>query len=129
MFDGVTRMKTYNLHKSNICFKCYNFFDRIDSHLAHKHLQRGTQEFRDLLATYYKQSRKVLTAEDFFGRRKVHNVQILYSKTEKFSNGESEQGSPEEQAPPNASTNEPAKKEPAAKKAINKTSRQQLLRK
>ena len=28
MFDSI--MKTYNLHKPNICFKCYSFFDWIE---------------------------------------------------------------------------------------------------
>ena len=36
------------------------------NNLAHKHLQRGTQEFQDLLATYYKQTKKVITAQDTF---------------------------------------------------------------
>ena len=60
------------------------------NNLAHKHLQRGTQEFQDLLATYYKQTKKVITAQDTFSGQKVHNVQILYSKIKKFSSGESE---------------------------------------
>lgn len=127
MFDSVTRMKTYDLHKSNICFKCYTFFDRIDNHLAHKHLQRETQEFKDLLATYYKQSKKVVTAEDTFSDQKIHNVQILYNKIEKFNNGEIEQESPEEEAPPNAATNEPEKRKPA-NKTTSKTSARNSLK-
>ena len=66
MFDAVTRMKTYDLYKPNICFKCYTFFDRLDNHLAHKHFQRGTQELRDILQTYYKKTKTVLTADDTF---------------------------------------------------------------
>ena len=127
MFDSVTRMKTYDLHKSNICFKCYTFFDRIDNHLAHKHLQRETQEFKDLLATNYEQSKKVVTAEDTFSSQKIHNVQILYNKIEKFNNGEIEQESPEEEAPPNAATNEPEKRKPA-NKTTSKTSARSSLK-
>ena len=59
------------------------------NNIAHKHLQRGTQEFQDLLATYNKQTKKVITAQDTFSGQKVH-VQILYSKIKKFSSGESE---------------------------------------
>ena len=112
----------HDLHKPNLCFKCYTLFDWLDNHLVLKYLQRGTQEFWDLSATYYKQSKKVLKAEDIFTGQKVHNVQILYIKIEKFNSRESEQESPEEQAPPNASTDEPPKEESAANKTTNKTS-------
>lgn len=88
----------------------------------HKHLQRGTQEFKDLLATYYKQSIKVLKAEDTFSGQKVHNVHTLFNKIEKFNSGESEEDFPEKEAPLKDSTNEPEKTEPATSKTRKKTS-------
>ena len=107
--------------------KCYTLFDRLDNHLAHKHLQRGTQEFKDLLATYYKQTKKLLKAEDTFSGQKVHNVHTLFNKIEKFNSGESEEDFPEKEASLKDSTNEPGKTEPAASKTRKKASASRSL--
>ena len=94
------------MHKPNICFKCYTFFDRLDNHLAHKHFQRGTQEFRDILQTYYKKAIAILTAEDTFSHHQVHNVQALYNKIEKFNSDDSQEELSQGQAQPTAATDE-----------------------
>ena len=109
------------MHKPNICFKCYTFFDRLDNHLAHKHFQRATQEFRDTLQSYYNKSKAILTAEDTFSHHQVHNVQVLFDKIEKFNSGDSEEEPSEGQTQsttpidqptmePTAATDQPTKK-------------------
>ena len=126
MFDAITRMKTYDLHKPNICFKCYTFFDRLDNHLAHKHFQRGTQEFRDTLQSYYNKSKAILTAEDTFSHHHVHNVQVLFDKIEKFNSGDNEEEPSEGQTQPTAPIDQPtmeptaATDQPTQKAAKNK---------
>ena len=74
MFDFVTRMKTYGLGKPCICFNCYAVFDRIDSHIAHKHYSRGTDEFIEMLKTFRRKTEKILFGKNSFPKDRKHNL-------------------------------------------------------
>ena len=74
MFDFVTRMKTYGLGKPCFCFICCAVFDRIDSHIAHKHYNCGTDEFIETLKNFRRQTEKILFGKNSFPKDRKHNL-------------------------------------------------------
>ena len=76
MFDFVTRIKTYGLGKPCICFICCAVYDRIDSHIAHKHYSRGTDEFIETLKNFRRGTEKIL-----FGKNSFPKVESIISRT------------------------------------------------
>ena len=70
-------MKTYQLHKPVICFKCTLIFDRIDHHLCQKHFERGSSKYRETLKTYKKETQKLLYSANNFKDDETHNVKRI----------------------------------------------------
>ena len=107
MFDFVTRMKTYGLGKPCICFNCYAVFDRIDSHIAHKHYSRGTDEFIETLKTFRRKTEKILFGKNSFPKDRKHN---LKDKLKEVQNLEDEMSDNQVQNP--SSLNQSSKPHP-----------------
>ena len=96
MFDFVTRMKTYGLGKPCFCFICCAVFDRIDSHIAHKHYNCGTDEFIETLKNFRRQTEKILFGKNSFPKDRKHN---LKDKLKAIQNLEGEMSDNEVQNP------------------------------
>ena len=96
MFDFVTRMKTYGLGKPCFCFICCAVFDGIDSHIAHKHYNCGTDEFIETLKNFRRQTEKILFGKNSFPKDRKHN---LKDKLKAIQNLEGEMSDNEVQNP------------------------------
>ena len=77
ILDYITSMKTYQLHKPVICFKCTLIFDRIDHHLCQKHFERGSNKYRETLKTYKRETQKLLYSANNFKDDETHNVKRI----------------------------------------------------
>ena len=89
-------MKTYGLSKPCICFICCAVFDRIDSHLVHKHYSRGTEEFIEALKNFRRRTEKILFGKNSFPKDRKHN---LKDKLKAIQNLEDEMSDNEVQNP------------------------------
>ena len=87
VLDYITSMNTYQLHKPIICFKCALIFDRIDNHLGQKHLERGSNEYRETLKSYKKETQKLLYSANSFKHDKIHNVKKVLVAIVNFQEG------------------------------------------
>ena len=87
VLDYITSMNTYQLHKLIICFKCALIFDRIDNHLSRKHLERGSNEDRETLKSYKKETQKLLYSANSFKHDKIHNVKKVLVAIVNFQEG------------------------------------------
>ena len=76
MTDYHTQLNTYKINLTAICFKCCLFFDRIDHHLARKHVDRNTDEYNSTLSSYRCNTKKVLASLQTH-QHKIHSGRDL----------------------------------------------------
>ena len=66
--------------RTSICFICCAVFDRIDSHIAHKHFNRGCEEYVEAVNDYKKGTEKIPFAKNFFPKDAKYNLKETRKK-------------------------------------------------
>ena len=66
--------------RTSICFICCAVFDRIDSPIAHKHSNRGSEEYVEAVNDYKKGTEKIPFAKNSFPKDAKHNLKETLKK-------------------------------------------------
>ena len=76
MADYHTPLNTYKINQPAICFKCCLLYNRVNHHLAWKHVDRNTNEYHSTLSTYSCDTKKALASLQTH-QHKIHSGRDL----------------------------------------------------